>query len=594
MKKKRKYSGIRRRYLKYTLALLALALFLCSIGVGIFVRWQMIGVVTDKYEFMTERMGIALDTLYKKTDEVTAECILYENVQKSLRTGGLEEVGRIPLSKYFAYVELEYIADYCYVDNHENVYSKLYSNVTYEDVKESGVQQYLGTDYSKTKWFWTKDRLFGTEEEALFIGRYVRNMDYAHEPGMLFFKMDPRFLEEITNTGYELEKETATGIIDPDGNLCLSTGPQVYQEALKQTDIRSMLEDESGTGLILKGVAVDGGILSAYRQSETGLILFSFVPDAVLNRGMSRMFLILGGIYLFVIVTAVIMSMYFSQRFTKPIQVINDAMTGFDGNDFDRTIELHTNTELDEIGNSYNKMLGNIQKLLEEIKLQEKELRTSELNMLINQVNPHFLYNTLDTIYMLARINKEERTMRMIQALSKYLRLSLSKGSDIVTIEDELENVKSYMEIQQIRNENLFTYEVDVQVNTKKTWILKLILQPLVENSVKYGFCDIFEGGIIRIVIWKEEDMLCLSVFNNGTPIEPKMAEKIRQMNTLPIASLKECFPDKQHGYGIVNIMTRLRLKYGDGVCVNYLSKTDGTTCVIKIPRGGKGEEDEE
>ena len=110
-------------------------------------RWQMIGVVTDKYEFMTERMGIALDTLYKKTDEVTAECILYENVQKSLRTGGLEEVGRIPLSKYFAYVELEYIADYCYVDNHENVYSKLYSNVTYEDVKESGVQQYLGTDY---------------------------------------------------------------------------------------------------------------------------------------------------------------------------------------------------------------------------------------------------------------------------------------------------------------------------------------------------------------------------------------------------------------------------------------------------------------
>ncbi len=593
MKEKRRYSGIQRRYLKYTIALLALALFLSSIGVSIFVRRQMTGVVTDKYEFMTERMGIALDTLYKKTDDVTAECILYENVQKSLQKEGLEEVGRIPLSKYFAYVDLEYIADYCYVDNHQNVYSKLYSNVTYEDVEKSGVREYLGTDYSQTKWFWTKDRLFGTEEEALFIGRYVRNMDYAHEPGMLFFKMDRRFLEEITNTGYELERETATGIIDPTGKLCLTKGSEVYQEVLKCTDIFSQLAEKKGDGMILGGVEIEGGRLSAYRQSETGMILFSFVPNAVLNHGMSRMFWILGGIYLFVISAAVIVSIYFSKRFTKPIQVINEAMTGFDGNDFDRTIELHTNTELDEIGNSYNKMLGNIEKLLEEIKAQEKELRTSELNMLINQVNPHFLYNTLDTIYMLARINKEERTMRMIQALSKYLRLSLSKGNDIVTVEDELENVKSYMEIQQIRNENLFTYEVDVKVDPKETWILKLILQPLVENAVKYGFCDIFEGGMIRIAVWLEEEMLCLSVYNNGTPMDTETEQKINQMNEIPIASLKDCFPDKRRGYGVVNIMTRLRLKYGEGVCMKYTAESEGTTCVIKIPGGGREEEND-
>lgn len=91
-------------------------------------------------------------------------------------------------------------------------------------------------------------------------------------------------------------------------------------------------------------------------------------------------------------------------------------------------------------------MLKNIENLLAEIKEQEGVLRRTELNMLLAQINPHFLYNTLDTIYMLARINGEETTMKMIQALSKYLRLSLSKGSDIVTVEDELENVKSYME----------------------------------------------------------------------------------------------------------------------------------------------------
>ena len=144
-------------------------------------------------------------------------------------------------------------------------------------------------------------------------------------------------------------------------------------------------------------------------------------------------------------------------------------------------------------------MLKNIEEFQNEVKNQQKELRISEMNTLISQINPHFLYNTLDTIYMLARINGEEKTMKMIQALSKYLRLSLSKGREIVTVEDELENVKSYMEIQQIRNENLFRYEIECAEELKTRWILKLILQPIVENAVKYGFCDIFEGGLIPV-----------------------------------------------------------------------------------------------
>lgn len=171
-------------------------------------------------------------------------------------------------------------------------------------------------------------------------------------------------------------------------------------------------------------------------------------------------------------------------------------------------------------------MLINIENLLTEIKDQQKELRTSELNMLINQINPHFLYNTLDTIYMLARINKEETTMKMIQALSKYLRLSLSKGNDIVTVADELENVRSYLQIQEIRNENLFTYTVDCEVEPEKTYVLKLILQPLVENAIKYGFREIYEGGIIAIRIYRDGGDLLLVVYNNGTPIEEDMAEK--------------------------------------------------------------------
>ncbi|WP_346697702.1 sensor histidine kinase, partial [Catenibacillus scindens] len=557
MKKTKKSSGIQRKYLKYTAALLGLALLLSSLGVLLTVRNQMTRLIVDKYEYMTERMGITLENMFKKTDETTAECILYDDVQQSLQTGGLEEVNHISLSKYFAYIDLEHVADYCYVDNKGNVYTRSYSDVSYEDIKDSGFERYLGDDYSKTKWFWTKDTLFGTEDNALFIGRYVRSLDYAHEPGMLFFKMEDGFLREVTDISPDLTREAAVGIVDREGQLCLSFAPENFKtgesvpENIGEMVVRKM-EDQQ----VLSGEQVTGGVLSVYRDETSGLSVFSFVPDRILNQGLISVFLVLVAIYLLVTAVAVVLSIYFSRRFTKPIQVIKETMTEFDGNNFDRTIGLNTHTELDEIGRSYNKMLKNIQRLLDEIKAQERELRAAELNTLISQINPHFLYNTLDTIYMLARINGEETTMRMIQALSKYLRLSLSKGSDIVTVEDELENVRSYMEIQQIRNENLFSYDIDCHVDPVNTCILKLILQPLVENSVKYGFQDIYEGGRIVISVEEKEGNIYLNVYNNGTPIEESMMEKINKMNTMPVSELKNCFEDKKHGYGVMNILT--------------------------------------
>lgn len=593
MKKTKKSSGIQRKYLKYTAALLGLALLLSSLGVLLTVRNQMTRLIVDKYEYMTERMGITLENMFKKTDETTAECILYDDVQQSLQTGGLEEVNHISLSKYFAYIDLEHVADYCYVDNKGNVYTRSYSDVSYEDIKDSGFERYLGDDYSKTKWFWTKDTLFGTEDNALFIGRYVRSLDYAHEPGMLFFKMEDGFLREVTDISPDLTGEAAVGIVDREGQLCLSFAPENFKtgesvpENIGEMVVRKM-EDQQ----VLSGEQVTGGVLSVYRDETSGLSVFSFVPDRILNQRLISVFLVLVAIYLLVTAVAVVLSIYFSRRFTKPIQVIKETMTEFDGNNFDRTIGLNTHTELDEIGRAYNKMLKNIQRLLDEIKAQERELRAAELNTLISQINPHFLYNTLDTIYMLARINGEETTMRMIQALSKYLRLSLSKGSDIVTVEDELENVRSYMEIQQIRNENLFSYDIDCCVDPVNTRILKLILQPIVENSVKYGFQDIYEGGRIVISVEEKEGNIYLNVYNNGTPIEESVMEKINKMNTMPVSELKNCFEDKKHGYGVMNILTRLRLKYGDGAGFYCQAQKDGTICTIKIP-GGVGEKDE-
>lgn len=586
--KKYKMSGIQKKYLRYMSSLLILALVLSSIGVWIYVRKNMTGVIVDKYEFLNEKMGISLDNLYKKSDAATAEIILDDDVQKSLKNKGLQEVEKNTLSKYFAYIDLNHVSDYCYVDNKRNVYAKSYSQLSYEDFKDSGMQAKLGKEYAKTKWIWTTDFLFGSREDALFVGRYVNSMDYAHKPGMIFLKMDQRFLDDVIGKNEKIAKDVVVGIMSPDGKICMQKNPKNFKLDQKDKERLIQLTQSKKSGVITQKEHVEGGILQAYRQKESGMVIYTLVPHTILDQGMKQILAVLFAIYALVGILAVIYSLYASKIFTRPIKQISDAMTDFDGNDFSNTINIHTDTELDKIGHAYNEMLNNIEEFQQEIKNQQKELLISEMDTLISQINPHFLYNTLDTIYMLARINGEEKTMKMIQALSKYLRLSLSKGRDIVTVEDELENVKSYMEIQQIRNENLFRYEIECEEELKSRWILKLILQPVVENAVKYGFCDIFEGGLIRIRVTEQEGKLTLSVYNNGVPMEQKVLEQLNGLVEMPVSRMKDSFEDKKHGYGVVNIITRLRLKYGEDVKFFYEADMDGTVCIIQIPEDGK------
>ncbi|MDD7770026.1 sensor histidine kinase [Suipraeoptans intestinalis] len=576
--------GIQTKYLLHTLALLGVALLLSGAGVWTYVRKELTESITNKYVFMNEKLGIALDELYRKSDNVMADCILYEEVQKSLQVRELEDVEKHALSKYFAYVDLEYVEEYCYVDNKQNVYHHSYSNLTYEEVKNSGLEAELGDAYSRTVWFWKEDTLFGGTEPALFVGRYVRSMNYAHSPGMLFFKMRTPFLDQIIKGDQEVTSQAVTGILDADGRACTlwtrredgeAIGKMVWQE-IKKT---------GGSRMILEGKRVKGGVLCAYRQKESQMTVFTFVPDSTLTGGLTQVLQVMGIIYLLVLAAAVVLSLYFSKRFTRPIQEISDAMTGFDGQDFTRTVHVQTNTELDKIGDSYNEMLGKIQTLLEEIKDQEKELRISEMNTLMSQINPHFLYNTLDTIYMLARMNGEETTMRMIEALSRYLRLSLSKGENLVTLEAELENVRSYMEIHQIRNENLFHYEIDCQVDPEKVWVVKLILQPLVENALKHGFADRFEGGLIRIRVTEEAEGILICVFNNGSAMPEAVMEKLNGLMKLPFGEIKKAFPEKKRGYGMINVVTRLRLKYGEEVKMWYETQETGTNCYVLLPK---------
>jgi sensor histidine kinase YesM len=579
--------GIQNRFFKYVMIILAASFFLSSICIGVIVSKNTRQSVIEKYGYISEKIMLSLENKYEKSNDIMEKCIVHNDFQKSLLYSEMTLLEKEGLYRELSNINLNNLDEYVYIDNKDNIYTKSYQKLDYRTFKESDFSKLLGDDYSKTKWIWKEDTLFHTNQKSLFIGRYIRNMDFYHKPGMLFLKMNNEFFEEILET---VKEEKGTYLFaDNFGQICYEKLPEninISDESKEK--ITSFIESNVKQGKsnnFYKADNIKEGIVLYNYNNKSGFTIATLIPNSILNQVTNRIIGIMLVVYLIVLVFVFYSSNYFSKRFTKPITDINNAMIDFDGLDFSKTLQINTNTELDTIGQSYNKMLLNMENLVSEIKKQERELRNSELNSLIYQINPHFLYNTLDTIYMLARISKEEYTMKMIQALSKFLKVSLSKGSDVITISDELEHVKSYMDIQKIRNNDLFTYEIDCNQEILYHKVLKLILQPIVENAIKHGFCNIYEGGVIKIKAYVEDDNLVFIIYNNGEPIDEEVKNKISNMVNMDLNEIKNSFSNKSGGYGIGNIISRLRLKYGKLVQFYYENEEKGTRCVIKIPK---------
>ena len=408
------------------------------------------------------------------------------------------------------------------------------------------------------------------------------------EDGVVFLDLNYSAISELCAQSSMGDKGYVF-ILDQNGNIVYHPQQQQLYNELQTENISLVMNAKSD--IVTVGKGDDEKIYALSHSDITGWTIVGCMnmSELLRNSRQTRSIYVLVAVGL--IIVALLISSLIARNITLPIQKLRDSMKSVQKGNFDiEDIEVISDNEIGSLTRSFNVMTHRIRELMEQNVKEQEQKRKIELKALQSQINPHFLYNTLDTIYMLARMNKEETTMRMIQALSKYLRLCLSKGSDIVSVEDELENVKSYMEIQQIRNADLFEYEIDCQVNAKENKILKLILQPLVENAVKYGFSEIYEGGYIRIRITEENDVLVLSVYNTGMPMNKDMVEKINGLTHLPISQIKEAFPDKKHGYGVFNILTRLRLKYGDKITYYYETTDASTTCTIKVPKGGEQE----
>lgn len=286
--------------------------------------------------------------------------------------------------------------------------------------------------------------------------------------------------------------------------------------------------------------------------------------------------LLIALVFMFALILTAMLSKKNSRKISLPVKKLCSQMQKMESTD---SLEMHNCIEVNQLYDTYNGMLV---KNMELIKSREEtllKLKQAEMAALQSQMNPHFIYNTLESIRALIATEDNEHAALMVTGLGKFLRSSLNNGNNFITLEKEIEQVSSYVQIQKLRYTNQIELHLNLPSPLPDYRIIKLILQPLVENSIVHGFKDLEDIGQINITVEETEQQLCLSVADNGWGSDIEMLNYIVRRRTL----YKE---DNVNFYCIQNVYQRLQNCYGQHSDLSYFENEDGgVTAIIRIAK---------
>lgn len=295
-----------------------------------------------------------------------------------------------------------------------------------------------------------------------------------------------------------------------------------------------------------------------------------------LNMLKTRLFIVF--VILLIIFIVILINSYISFRVTNPIRELEKSVKELEEGNLDADIYMGGSYEVQHLGKSVQDMKFRIKGLMQDIVNEHEEKRKSEFDSLQAQINPHFLYNTLDIIVWQIENEKQSEAVHTVTALARFFRLSLGKGKNIVTVRDEIDHVKNYLMIQHMRFKNKFDYEFDIAEDVLELPSLKLMLQPLVENAIYHGMEFMDGDGMIMVKAWRKEDELYLSVADNGLGMTEDKVEMI-------LTGESTSGNGRGSGIGVKNVNERIKLYFGEAYGLTIDSEPDeGTTVIIHLP----------
>ncbi len=364
-------------------------------------------------------------------------------------------------------------------------------------------------------------------------------------------------------------------VIDGNGNIIYHPQQQLIYTGLKQENIGEALSREAGS--YIDDFQGERRITTIQDIHYAGwkMVGVSFVDELVANKRNLNNVIIY--ILLFGIAFEILASMFISSKISQPIKRLERQMKKVESGDFDiADLEVKGEDEVKRLTKAFNLMIARIKQLMNQIISEQAQLRKSEFKALQAQINPHFLYNTLDSIIWMNENQNHEGVTEMVSALARFFRISISKGSEIIGVRDEVEHARSYLVIQKIRYKNKFDFSFNVQEEANSLTTIKLILQPIVENAIYHGINKIHDKGEISVDVYIENDTLVFRVTDNGFGIEP---ERLRGILN------REATSQHAGGVGLKNVHERIKLSYGNEYGIAIVSELEvGTTVYIRIP----------
>ncbi len=292
---------------------------------------------------------------------------------------------------------------------------------------------------------------------------------------------------------------------------------------------------------------------------------------------------------LVILVMVIYITYMISQSITSPVRELSRVTARVAGGDMSVRANLDTGAELGVLSRSLDEMIERINTLISQVRAEQENLRVAELELLQAQINPHFLYNTLDTIIWLAEAGDQSKVVSMVGSLSDFFRASLGQGRDIVTIGDEIRHVSSYLEIQQVRYQDILTYSIDVPEEIYISSIPKITIQPLVENALYHGIKNKRGGGCITITGKVESKCIYLYIEDNGIGMTEERLEQINRKINAGEKTENEADAggnrEEAEIFGLYNVNERIRLKFGSRYGIHIDSEFNkGTVVTVLLP----------
>ena len=408
------------------------------------------------------------------------------------------------------------------------------------------------------------------------LSRHVElTHDGATDNGVLLVDMNFSGIEQICRDA-ELSNGGYVYLVDGDGEIIYHPRQQlIYADLVEENNVVAASYRDGSHQEKFQDTARQ---VTVKTVGYTGWKLVGVVPTAGLVYNSYQMILFGVSLFLFSIFLMAYLNFRISQHISEPILELERAVKALEaGQEVD--FEEGGCYEVRRLGHSIRSMVSTMRHLMEDIIQQEGDKRRTELEVLQSQINPHFLYNTLDSVIWMTEAGRYEEAIQMVSSLARLFRISLSKGNSIIPLRDELEHANHYMIIQKMRYKNKFEIKFTSEVDDEALYTMKLVIQPILENAIYHGMAEQDDDGVIHVRTYLDGEDIIVDVIDNGLGMRPEVVAQLLDEGTPAVARTRGS------GIGVRNVHRRIKLAFGEQYGLSIYSEPDeGTTVRIRLP----------